>query len=63
MDNVILDNDDLKFRVVNATGKVLRESVSRNLAEMFVESLTEDEKAGISIVPVVGRTGDQVLFG
>lgn len=60
--NQLLNNDELKYRVVDANGKTLRDSVSRVNAEMFVEGLGA-EAQGVRIVPIVGGTGKQVLFG
>ncbi len=62
MDKLIIDNDDLKYRVIDSDGKILRESLSRVAAERFVEGLDEAVQADVKIVPV-GPTGKQVLFG
>ena len=62
MDSLIIDNQELKNRVVDAKGKVLREGVVRSVAERFIESLDEDSQSGVRLVPVT-PSGDQVLFG
>ena len=62
MDSLIIDNQELKYRVVDAKGKVLREGLVRSVAERFIESLDEDMQDGVKLVPITA-SGDQVLFG
>ncbi len=62
MNSVIIDNEELKYRVVDAKGKVLREAVVRSVAERFIDSLDEDSQSGVRLVPIA-PSGDQVLFG
>lgn len=61
MDNVITDNEQLKYRVVDAKGKTLREGV-RSVVERFIDSLDEDEQARVRMIPIA-PTGEQILFG
>lgn len=62
MDSLIIDNETLRYRVVDAKGKVLREGVVRSVAERFIDSLDEDAQTGVRLVPIT-PAGDQVLFG
>jgi hypothetical protein len=62
MKTVLIQDDELRYRVVDSKGKVLREGVARKIAERFVEGLDEDLQSEVSIVPVTA-SGDQVLFG
>lgn len=62
MDNLIIDNQELKYRVVDAKGKVLRENLARSVAVRYIESLDETEQSGVRLVPIT-PTGDQILFG
>ena len=62
MDSLIIDNEELKYRVVDAKGKTLREGVVRSVAERFIDSLDEDAQSGVRLVPIA-PSGDQVLFG
>lgn len=62
MENLIIDNQQLKYRVVDAKGKVLRENVVRSVAERFIDSLDEDAQSGVKMIPIA-PTGDQILFG
>jgi hypothetical protein len=62
MDNLIVDNDELKYRVLDKNGKVLREGVIRSVAERFIENLRESKQEGVRMVPII-ETGEQVLFG
>lgn len=62
MDNLIVDTDELKYRVLDKNGKVLREGVIRSVAERFIENLRESKQDGVRMVPII-ETGEQVLFG
>ena len=62
MNSLIIDNQELKYRVVDSKGKVLREAVVRSVAERFIEGLDEDAQSDVRLVPIT-PTGDQVLFG
>jgi len=62
MDSLITDNQELKYNVVDATGKTLREGVIRAAAVRFIESLDENAQTGVRLVPFT-PSGDQVLFG
>lgn len=62
MNSLIIDNQELKYRVVDAKGKVLREGLVRSVAERFIEGLDEDAQSGVRLVPIT-PAGDQVLFG
>lgn len=62
MDNLIVDNDGMRYHVVDPSGKILREALSRTAAERFVDTLDEDAQGRVRIVPV-SSSGKQVLFG
>lgn len=62
MDSLIIDNQELKYRVVDAKGKTLREGVVRSVAERFIDGLDEDAQSGVRLIPIT-PTGDQILFG
>lgn len=61
MENVLIDNQEPKFRVVDAKGRTLREGV-RSVVERYIDSLDEEEQAKVRMVPIA-PTGDQILFG
>lgn len=62
MDNIISDNNEIRYNVVNSKGKVLRSSVVRSVAVRYIESLNEDVQKNVKLVPVL-ETGEQILFG
>lgn len=55
-----LENTQLKYRVL-VDGKVLNESSTKALADMFVSSLDETAKTKARIVPVM-EDGRQLLL-
>lgn len=61
MDRVISDNEPLKYRVLRGKA-ILKEAFSYSAATDFIDTLSEDEKDGVTIVPVTSE-GSQVLFG
>lgn len=61
MDNVITGEEQLKYRVIRGK-EILKESGSYILAVDFIDGLSEDEKDGVTIVPVTG-SGKTILFG
>ena len=62
MNSIIIDNQELKYRVVDAKGKTLREGLARSVAERYIDSLAEDDQSGVRMVPIT-PSGDQILFG
>lgn len=62
MDNLLIDNQSVRYRVVDSKGKVLREGIVRSVAERFIESLDADMQAEVALIPIT-PDGDQILFG
>lgn len=56
----MLNDSNVKYRVL-VDGKVLNESTTKTLADVFVASLNEDMKHKAQIVPVM-EDGRQLLF-
>lgn len=61
MDNVLIDNQEPKYRVIDAKGRTLREGV-RSVVERYIDSLDEEEQANVRMIPIA-PTGDQILLG
>lgn len=57
----LLHTNQVKYRVL-VDGKVLNESATKTLADMFFESLDENTKRKAQVVPVM-EDGRQILNG
>lgn len=62
MNNLIVDNQQIKYQVINSEGHVLTEEFSYADAARFVKGLNLNEGEAVSIVPVI-PTGEQILLG
>lgn len=56
----LLQDSQVKYRVL-VDGKILNESMTKTLADVFVSGLDEDAKAKATIIPIV-QDGRQLLF-
>lgn len=56
---MLIDNQ-VKYRVL-VDGKILNESMTKTLADVFVSNLNEDMKQKAKIVPIM-EDGRQLLF-
>lgn len=61
MNKPINENPTVKYRVV-LNGQVLQEAPSQMLAEQFIMTLSEEQRAKAQVVPIT-EGGQQVLFG
>ena len=61
MNNLINETPTVKYRVILA-GQVLKEAPSQMLAEQFIMTLSEEQRAKAQVVPVT-EGGQQLLFG
>lgn len=61
MKDLIIDNANLKYQVVDSKGKMLTEAHSMIAAQRFLDSLPLEERKVASIRPVAGD-GKQVLL-
>tara|TARA_S200002703_G_scaffold152863_1_gene153773 strand:+ start:224 stop:409 length:186 start_codon:yes stop_codon:yes gene_type:complete len=61
MNNKILENESIKYRVV-LDNRVLAERTSELLAEQFVATLTPEQQSNVNIIPIT-EGGKQVLLG
>lgn len=62
MENIIIDNQEIRYNVVDGKGKILRESVIHSVAIRFIEGLKKDAQKEVKLIPIV-ESGDQILFG
>lgn len=62
VNNLINEKHETSYRVI-LNGSVLTERKTYELAAEFVETLSEDQKGSVKIVPVDSSSGSQILLG